>query len=158
MAVAAASPDTLSKLQDAIDFLRDAGREEEARAVETLLPSLKPRRLPPRPPESKQELVPIAEAAARLGLSRNAVQRRIESGLLEGVRDERNGYRFVTRESLNKLLDLVQVLDIVSSFSYFRDQHPEEDPTSLTAQMLRYAEGLDRDDRATDASDESPSR
>ena len=157
MATATTAPDTLSKLQDAIDFLRDAGREEEAQAVESLLPGPRPRRLPPKPPASEQELVPIAEAAARLGMSRNAVQRRIESGLLEGVRDERNGYRFVTRASLDELLDLIRALDVVSSSSLFRDQHPEDDPTSLTAQMIRHAEEFDREDGAAEARNERSS-
>jgi hypothetical protein len=143
MATATAAPDTLTKIQDAIAFLRHAGREDEANAVESLLSPQRSRRLPPTPPASEQELVPIAEAAALLGIGRNAIQRRIESGLLSGVRDERNGYRFVTLESLERVLKTIRALDVISSFSYFADQHPEDDPTSLTAQMLRHADDLD---------------
>ena len=141
MAATTATPDRLTKVQDAVDFLRAAGREEEARAVESLLPPPKPRRLPPAPPSSEHHLVPIAEAAARLGLSRNAVQRRIETGLLRGVRDDRNGYRFVTLASLNDLLALIHDLEVVSSASFYSDKD-QSDPDSLFAQMTRHADEL----------------
>src|SRR5688572_14884984 len=52
MATVTAAPDTLTKIQDAIAYLRDAGREDEANAVESLLPAARPRRLPPTPPVS----------------------------------------------------------------------------------------------------------
>ena len=144
MATTSATPERLAKAQDAVDFLRAAGREEEAVAVESLLPPRKPRRLPPAPPNSEREhdLVPIAEAATRLGLSRNAVQRRIDTGLLQGTRDERNGYRFVTRASLNELLTLIHDLEVVSSTSFYLDKD-QNGPDSLFAQMVRHADELD---------------
>jgi hypothetical protein len=142
MATTSATPERLAKVKDAVDFLRAAGHEEEAVAVESLLPPPKPRRLPPVPPRSEHDLVPIAEAAARLGLSRNAVQRRIEIGVLEGVRDERNGYRFVTNTSLDRLLDLARAQEAIASFPYYLDAGPV-DPDSLLGQMLRAAEELD---------------
>lgn len=142
MAATTAAPNSLAKVKDAVAFLRAAGREEEARAVESLLPPPKPRRLPPRPPATDQDLVPIAEAATRLGLSRNAVQRRIDSGLLKGARDDRNGYRFVTRASLNDLVALIHDLEVVSSASFYLDKD-QDHPDSLLSQMIRHAGELD---------------
>ena len=61
MATTSATPKSLAKVQDAVAFLRAAGREEEAVAVESLLPPPKPRRLPPAPPSNEHDLVPIAD-------------------------------------------------------------------------------------------------
>ncbi|HEV2109462.1 MAG TPA: hypothetical protein VGR16_14480, partial [Thermomicrobiales bacterium] len=97
----AVSIDQSEKLRSAVAFLREAGREDEAAAVEGLLPPIR-HRLPTRPPAD--DLIPIREAAERLGLSRNGVQRRIELETLDGVKDPDNGYRYVTRASLERNL------------------------------------------------------
>jgi hypothetical protein len=109
----------------------------------SLLPPPKPRRLPPAPPSSEHDLVPIAEAeaAARLGLSRNAVQRRIDIGLLDGVRDERNGYRFVTRALVETLRDAQEMIAAIAVMPGDTDE--DHDPDSLLAQMLREADLVD---------------
>lgn len=80
----AVSVDQSEKLRSAANFLREAGRDAEANAVEALASPIT-RRMPSKPPSA--DLIPIREAAERLGLSRNAVQRRIEQGVLDGVKD-----------------------------------------------------------------------
>ena len=139
MSTASATPETLAKVRDALAFLRRSGRDDEAAAIESLLPAARPRRLPTAPPSDERELVLIAEAAARLRLGRNAVQRRIDIGLLEGIRNERNGYRFVTRASLDRLLDMVQMQEAIMAFPYYLDAGPI-DPDSLLGQLPRVVE------------------
>lgn len=121
-------------------FLREAGREDEAAAVEGLLPPIR-HRLPTRPPAD--DLIPIREAAERLGLSRNAVQRRIELETLDGVKDPDNGYRYVTRASLERNLRNAEIARVLAT-PLFDDDEPIP-PDSLLGQMLRDAERLDED-------------
>jgi hypothetical protein len=111
----AISTETDRRIEAAIAHLRQAGLEDEARAVEELLAAHRPapRRLPPTPPAG--DLVPIAEAARRLGLSRNAVQRRIDSGFLAGERDPENRYRFVSRASLERLLEFQRGVEVIAA-------------------------------------------
>jgi hypothetical protein len=141
MATASATSNTLAKVREALAFLRESGREDEAAAIESLVPAVRPRRLPTAPPPDERELVPIAAAATRLGLSRNAVQRRIDIGLLEGVRDERNGYRYVTRRSLEALKDAQEMIATIAIMPGDADR--DHDPDSLLAQMLREAKTID---------------
>jgi hypothetical protein len=51
--------------------------------------------------------VPVAEAADRLGISRNSVKRRLAAGILRGYTDPSNGYQYVSEASLAELVQLL---------------------------------------------------
>jgi DNA-binding transcriptional regulator LsrR (DeoR family) len=50
------------------------------------------------------DFIPVAEAAARLGMSRNSVKRRLQVGLLRGYVDDTNGYHYISVDSIERLL------------------------------------------------------
>lgn len=134
----AISIDQSEQLRSAAEFLRDAGREAEADAVAALAPPIR-RRLPTRAPAD--DLLPIGEAAERLGLSRNAIQRRVEQGMLDGVKDPGNGYRYVTRGSVEQQIRDAETVTRLSNFPFYEDERI--DPKSILGQMLVAAEHLD---------------
>lgn len=137
----AVSIDQSKKIRSAANFLREAGRGDEADVVEALAPPIR-RRMPPRPPAA--DLIPIREAAERLGLGRNAIQRRIEQGMLDGVQDPDNGYRFVTRSTDERTLRTDESMRILAQ-PLLDDEKPIPHD-SILGQMLRAAEQLDAEE------------
>lgn len=138
----AVSVDQSELIRSATNFLRAAGRDIEAEAVEALTPPVR-QRLPTPPPAD--DLLPIGEAAERLNLSRNAVQRRIEQGMLDGVKDPGNGYRYVTRESVEQQIRDAETVTRLFEFPFYEDDRI--DPESVLGQMLVAADMLDQLDR-----------
>lgn len=137
----AVSIDQSEKLRSATNFLRAAGRDVEAEAVEALTPPVR-QRLPTKPPAD--DLLPIGEAAERLNLSRNAVQRRIEQGMLDGVKDPGNGYRYVTRESVEQQMRDTEMVRILAQ-PLFDDEEPIP-RDSVLGQMLLATARLDTEE------------
>jgi hypothetical protein len=140
----ALSVTTEERLASAVAYLRKAGHEEEARAVEALLNG-RPRRRASSPKD--HEPVPITEAAEQLGFSPKSIRREIELGMLDGIGDASNGYQFVTRASLDYRLETQRALAIVAAPL---PGEPELKPgeASLLAQMHAHAAELDRIERA----------
>ena len=144
---------TAERLQAAIAYLRQAGHEDEARAVEALLQEREPARRRPSTPRV-EGMVPIAEVAKQLGTSRAGVQRRIDLGMLVGERDPETGDRFVTRQSLADYLEGQALLErIAQPIGGIELAEPE--PTFLW-EML--AEGIRQDELRVAAELEAEAR
>ena len=138
------------RVETAIAYLREAGREEEAEAVERLLTERRPVRRPPRPEaEEAEELVAIAETARVLGTSRKRVSRMIELGLLAGAGKSPDGYRFVRRSSLDEELDRRRRMAIVATpiggLADF-DRASDSQVARMFAEGLRELERLEREE------------
>ena len=155
MAVAIST--TEEQVEAAIAFLRESGREAEARGVEALLSADDPGRR--RPTGEPEELVPIAEAAPLLGTSRKGVLRRIESGVLIGnTIDVDSGY--VTRSSLSEFLEVGERLARIAE-PMGGLEGTERNGTSQVGQMLaqgiRELEELETAEMAVEAAEAAAS-
>lgn len=115
MTAGRASETLEQQLADAIAFLRQVGRERDARAVEALLADRLSSPFPIEPLGPRDELVPIDEAARLIGTSRAGVRRRVERGTLAGAPGPPDGDGFVTRRSLARLLGSLRASERVAA-------------------------------------------
>jgi len=67
------------------------------------------------PVRTEHKFIPVAEAAERLGISRNSAIRRIKSRRLEGYQDPENGYYFVSERSVEAVLRRLKALRAAAS-------------------------------------------
>lgn len=91
---------TEERLRSAVALLREAGHEDEARAVEEVLDERLPTRRRRTRTPAVEGVVSIAEVAKQLKTSRADVRRQIDLGLLEEAPDPETGDLAVTRQSL----------------------------------------------------------
>ncbi len=54
--------------------------------------------------------LPIAEAAERLGISRSSAVRRFRAGRLRGYQDPDSGYIYVAEDSVDEVLQRLEIL------------------------------------------------
>jgi hypothetical protein len=131
-------------VQSAIDFLRRACREIEARAVEALLEPASPEESDSATPA--EHALTLTEAANRLGMSPKAVRNRIESGLLVGVRPADSSEDMVTVSSIEQFEESTRLLALIAIMPGDQDEPLGPGEESLLSQMLQAARDEDREE------------
>jgi hypothetical protein len=97
-----------------LETLRKYGLDDEVRHYEALLRGEVHLAVQPEPAVAAPTgTVPLAEAAARLGLPRKEIRRYVESGLLQAEADPTTDAMVITNASLTRLLETQRVLTIV---------------------------------------------
>jgi hypothetical protein len=128
-----------------LSLLRELGLEEQVRQYERLLHGELP--FAPRPAAGSAPVpgaIPVAEAAARLALSRQEIQRYLEVGLLTEEPDPDTGEPLVTNASIAKLVETKRNLAAIVPFSWEAEELT--DPNSLLGQMLAANRREEEDD------------